>query len=46
VLQVRVDPRAIARYGIPARDVLAMVEAVGSRQVGEIREGRGDSRSP
>ena len=40
VLQVRVDPRAIARYGIPARDVLDMVEAVGSRDVGEIREGQ------
>ena len=40
VLQVRVDPEAIGRYGIPSRDVLSMVEAVGSRKVGEIREGQ------
>lgn len=40
VLQVRVDPDAIARYGMPTRDVLNMVEAVGSRKVGEIREGQ------
>jgi cobalt-zinc-cadmium resistance protein CzcA len=40
VLQVRVDPEAISRYGIPSGDVLAMVEAVGGRKVGEIREGQ------
>jgi cobalt-zinc-cadmium resistance protein CzcA len=40
VLQVRVNRDAIARYGIPARDVLDVVEAVGSRKVGEIREGQ------
>jgi len=40
VLQVRVDPRAIARYGVPAGDVLSVVEAVGGRTVGEIREGQ------
>ena len=40
VLQVRVDPEAISRYGIPAGDVLAMVEAVGGRKVGEIRVGQ------
>ncbi len=40
VLQVKVEPDAIARYGIPTRDVLSMVEAVGSRKVGEIREGQ------
>lgn len=39
-LQVRVDPKAIARYGIPTRDVLDIVEAVGSRRVGDIREGQ------
>jgi cobalt-zinc-cadmium resistance protein CzcA len=38
-LQARVDPQAIARHGIPARNVLNVVEAVGSRRVGEIREG-------
>jgi cobalt-zinc-cadmium resistance protein CzcA len=40
VLQVRVDPQAIARYGVPARTVLNVVEAVGSRKVGEVREGQ------
>jgi len=40
MLQVTVDPDAIARYGIPTRDVLTMVEAVGNRKAGEIREGQ------
>ena len=40
MLQVIVDPDAIARYGIPTRDVLTMVEAVGNRRTGEIREGQ------
>jgi cobalt-zinc-cadmium resistance protein CzcA len=40
VLQVKVDSAAIARYGVPTREVLAVVEAVGGRQVGEIREGQ------
>ncbi|MBM4026419.1 MAG: efflux RND transporter permease subunit, partial [Planctomycetes bacterium] len=39
-LQVRVDPQAIARFGIPTRNVLNVVEAVGTRQVGEVREGQ------
>jgi cobalt-zinc-cadmium resistance protein CzcA len=39
-LQVRVDPQATARYGIPTRNVLNVVEAVGSRRVGDIREGQ------
>jgi heavy metal efflux system protein len=40
VLQVRVDPQAIARFGVPTRNVLNVVEAVGTRKVGEIREGQ------
>lgn len=40
ILQVRVDPQAIARYGVPRRNVLNVVEAVGGRKVGEIREGQ------
>jgi len=40
ILQVRVDPQAIARYGVATRNVLNVVEAVGSRKVGEIREGQ------
>ena len=39
-LQVRVDPQAIARHGVAARNVLNVVEAVGSRRVGEVREGQ------
>lgn len=39
-LQVRVDPDAIARHGVPTRNVLNIVEAVGSRRVGDIREGQ------
>ncbi len=39
-LQVRVDPQALARYGVPSRNVLNVVEAVGSRRVGDVREGQ------
>ncbi|MDO8544821.1 MAG: CusA/CzcA family heavy metal efflux RND transporter [Opitutaceae bacterium] len=39
-LQVRVDPQAIARYGVSSRNVLNVVEAVGSRRVGDVREGQ------
>jgi heavy metal efflux system protein len=39
VLQVVVDRAAIGRYGIPARDVLDVVEAVGTRIAGQVREG-------
>ncbi|MCY1043684.1 CusA/CzcA family heavy metal efflux RND transporter [Corallococcus sp. bb12-1] len=39
VLEVVVDRAAIARHGIPARDVLDVVEAVGTRKAGEVREG-------
>ena len=40
MLQVKVNPDAIARYGLPSRDLLDVVEAVGVREVGEIREGQ------
>ncbi|MEI7730976.1 MAG: CusA/CzcA family heavy metal efflux RND transporter [Verrucomicrobiota bacterium] len=39
-LQVRVDQQATSRYGIPTRNVLNFVEAVGTKRVGEIREGQ------
>jgi cobalt-zinc-cadmium resistance protein CzcA len=39
-LQVSVDPDAIARFGIPTVNVLNVVEAVGGKQVSEIREGQ------
>ncbi|MDX1390423.1 MAG: efflux RND transporter permease subunit, partial [Acidobacteriota bacterium] len=38
MLEVEVDTEAIARHGIPTRDVLTTVEVVGNRTVGEIRE--------
>lgn len=40
MLQVRVDQDAIARYGIPARHVLEIVEAIGEVKVGQIRDGQ------
>lgn len=40
VLRVEVDRDAIARYGIAASDVLALVEAIGGQQVGEAVEGQ------
>jgi cobalt-zinc-cadmium resistance protein CzcA len=40
VLQIQVRPDRIARYGIPAKQVLDLVEALGSRVVGEVVEGQ------
>jgi cobalt-zinc-cadmium resistance protein CzcA len=40
MLEIAVDADSIGHYGIPTRDVLTMVEAVGNRQAGEIREGQ------
>ena len=40
ILQVKVDAKAVARYGVPTRNVLNVVEAAGNRKVGEIREGQ------
>ena len=39
-LRVRVDRGAIARYGINAAEVLAVVEAMGGTVVGEVLEGQ------
>jgi cobalt-zinc-cadmium resistance protein CzcA len=39
VLQIEIDRQAIARQGINARDVLDVVEALGTREVGEMQEG-------
>ncbi|MDF1663930.1 MAG: CusA/CzcA family heavy metal efflux RND transporter [Planctomycetota bacterium] len=38
VLEVVVKQDEIARYGIPARDVLDLIEAIGGIEIGEIRE--------
>jgi len=40
VLEIRVDQEAIARHGVPAERVLEVVEAIGAKKVGEIREGQ------
>jgi cobalt-zinc-cadmium resistance protein CzcA len=40
ILQVRVDPQAVARFGVSTRNVLNVVESVGTRKVGDIREGQ------
>ncbi len=40
MVQVRVRQDQIARYGIPARAVLELVESLGGRPVGEILEGQ------
>ncbi|MGA2617011.1 MAG: efflux RND transporter permease subunit [Thermoguttaceae bacterium] len=40
ILNVRVKQDELARYGIPARMVLDLVEAVGSKRLGEIHEGQ------
>ena len=44
VLQIEIDRSAIARHGIDARGVLDVVEALGTREVGEMQEG--DRRFP
>jgi len=40
VLQVRVDQEALARHGIAGRKVMDLVEAIGSKPLGEIVEGQ------
>jgi cobalt-zinc-cadmium resistance protein CzcA len=40
LLEIRLDHDQLARHGIPARDVLQFIEAVGARPVGEIIEGQ------
>ncbi|MBI2931958.1 MAG: efflux RND transporter permease subunit [Planctomycetes bacterium] len=37
VLQIRLDSEALSRYGLRARDVLDLVEAMGGKEVGEVR---------
>ena len=44
VVQIEVDRDAIARHGIPVREVLDVVEALGTREVGVLQEG--DRRFP
>ncbi len=44
LVQVEVDRNATARYGIPAHEVLEVIEALGGREVGMLQEG--DRRFP
>jgi heavy metal efflux system protein len=39
VLRIKVRQDAIARYGVPAKSVLDLVESLGSKPVGEVVEG-------
>ncbi len=39
VLEIEVDRQAIARHGIPARDVLDAISALGTREVGVLQDG-------
>jgi len=40
VLQIRIKQDEIARYGIPAKAVLTVIESLGSNHVGEVYEGQ------
>lgn len=40
MLRVRVDRRAIARYGINAADVLDVIETIGGKELGVVLEGQ------
>ena len=39
-LRIRVDPDAIARYGVSGAEILDFVEVVGARRVGHVYEGQ------
>lgn len=39
-LRIKVDPDAIARFGVSGREVLEFVEVIGTRRVGEVFEGQ------
>lgn len=40
ILQVKIDQDRIARYGVSAKTVLALVEAIGDKSLGEVIEGQ------
>ena len=40
VLQIQVDQEQLARYGVQARAVLDLIEAIGSKPLGEVVEGQ------
>jgi len=40
MLQIRVLPEAIARYGVPASEVLELIESLGSLELGDVVQGQ------
>jgi cobalt-zinc-cadmium resistance protein CzcA len=40
VLQIRVDQEALARYGVPAKAVMNVVESLGTKELGDVVEGQ------
>lgn len=40
ILEMKIDQDAIARFGVAAKDVLDMIEAIGGKVVGQVREGQ------
>jgi len=40
VLQVQINQEEIARYGVPSKSVLDLIESVGSRPLGDVVEGQ------
>jgi heavy metal efflux system protein len=40
VLQIKIDRNASARYGIPARAILDLVESIGGKPIGDVVEGQ------
>jgi cobalt-zinc-cadmium resistance protein CzcA len=40
VLQIKIDQEQIARYGVPAKAVLDLVESLGGKPLGEVVEGQ------
>ena len=39
-LRIEIDPAAISRYGVSRQEILQMIQAIGTLQVGEIRSGQ------
>ncbi len=40
MLQIKIDQDQVARYGVPAKTVLDLVESIGSKPLGEVVEGQ------
>lgn len=40
VLEIDLDPEALSRYGIKSREVLEFIEAIGGKEVSEVRVGQ------